>query len=133
MSFTVTSHRVDEHLSIASNEHTEVPLGTDMAGNTDALNPMELLLAALSACMIKGVNRVVPMLNMEVNGFEVTLTAERQDSPPKVAGISYHITVDSPESDERLELLHENIKKFGTVTNTIAAGTTLHGTLSRLT
>ncbi len=45
--------------------------------------------------------------------------------------ISYEIIVDSDEPDRRLELLHDNVKKFGTVFNTVAPGTQLFGTLRR--
>jgi hypothetical protein len=55
----------------------------------------------------------------------------RQDVPPKMESISYEIIVDSDESEHRLELLHENVKKYGTVFNTIAPGTQLVGTLRR--
>lgn len=55
----------------------------------------------------------------------------RQDVPPKMESISYEIIVDSDESEHRLELLHENVKKYGTVFNTVAPGTQLVGTLRR--
>jgi uncharacterized OsmC-like protein len=130
-SFTVRAHRVDGHLSQAGNGETEISVGTDIAGNSDALNPMELLMTALAACMIKGTNRLMPLLSLDIQSFDITLTATRQDTPPKVSGIEYQIVVHSPDSDEKLALLHENLTKFGTVTNTIAAGTNLHGTLTR--
>jgi hypothetical protein len=41
----------------------------------------------------------------------------------------YEIVVDTDESDRRLELLHDNVKKFGTVFNTVAPGTQLSGVL----
>ncbi len=41
------------------------------------------------------------------------------------------ILIDSDESDSRLALLHENVRKNGTVLNTVARGTTLEGILSR--
>lgn len=102
-----------------------------MQGNLDALNPMELLMAALAACMIKGTNRLMPILGISVTSFRMEMTAARNDSPPKVDHIEYRIVVESPDSDEKLGLLHENLRKFGTVTNTIAAGTALSGTLQR--
>jgi len=55
----------------------------------------------------------------------------RQDVPPKMESISYEIIVDSDESEKRLELLHENVKKYGTVFNTILPGTQLSGVLRR--
>jgi len=45
--------------------------------------------------------------------------------------ITYKLIVDSPESGRRLELLHDNVKKYGTVFNTVFAGTELSGTLIR--
>jgi uncharacterized OsmC-like protein len=130
-SFTITAHRVDNHISQAGNEYFTLPLGTDMDGNKDALNPMEMLMAALAACMIKGTNRLMPLLPIRIDSMDITFTATRQDSPPKVATIDYQIQVASPDDDDRLALLHENLVKFGTVTNTIAQGTTLRGTLVR--
>jgi hypothetical protein len=45
--------------------------------------------------------------------------------------IDYEIIVDSDEPDRRLALLHDNVKKFGTVFNTLAPGTQLNGVLRR--
>lgn len=61
MRFHVESERIDAHLSQSLCKSVRIGLDTDMAGNPDAFNPAELLLAALSACMIKGIERVVPI------------------------------------------------------------------------
>jgi hypothetical protein len=45
--------------------------------------------------------------------------------------ISYEIAVASDESDQRLELLHYNVRRYGTVFNTLAALTELKGSLVR--
>jgi|GEM_PF-1826596 len=86
----------------------------------DAFNPAERLMAALAACMIKGIERVTPILKFELRGVEIRLQGIRQDVPPKIESIDYEILVDSDEGDHRLELLHENVKKYGTVFNTVA-------------
>ena len=103
----------------------------DLGGRRDAFNPAELLLAALSACMIKGIERVVPILRFELRGVEVRVEGVRQDVPPKLESIRYEIVVDTDESDHRLALLHENVRKYGTVFNTVAPGTDLAGELRR--
>jgi hypothetical protein len=59
------------------------------------------------------------------------LQGVRQDAPPKMESINYEVLVDTDESDHRLDLLHENVKKYGTVFNTVAPGTKLSGTLKR--
>ena len=117
--------------SEASCKQARITLDTAMAGRSDAFNPAELLLAALSACMIKGIERVAPIIKFEYHGVEVQLSGVRQDTPPKMARIDYEIVVDTDEPDRKLELLHENVRRFGTVFNTVAPGTALAGTLRR--
>ncbi|MDP2449621.1 MAG: OsmC family protein [Polaromonas sp.] len=131
MIFHVVSRRVDAHSSLSKCKNAEIALDTDMAGNPDAFNPAELLLAALSACMIKGMERVAPILKFQMRGVEVIVDGVRQDVPPKMESIRYEIIVDTDESDQRLDLLHENVKKYGTVFNTVAPGTDLSGVLRR--
>ena len=62
---------------------------------------------------------------------EVTVDGVRQDVTPRMESITYEITVDTDESGHRLELMHANVKKFGTVFNTAAPGTALSGVLRR--
>ncbi|MGD9629366.1 MAG: OsmC family protein [Pyrinomonadaceae bacterium] len=133
MTFHVESERIGEHGSIARCKNAEIALDTDMAGNPDAFNPAELLLASVTACMIKGIERVTPLLRFSLSGVKVKIDGIRQDVPPRMESIKYEIIVDTDESDQRLELLHDNVKKFGTVFNTVAPGTTLEGVLRRRT
>jgi uncharacterized OsmC-like protein len=131
MQFDVIAVRLTAHMSEARCKDAIIPLDTDMAGNPQAFNPAELLLAALSACMIKGIERVTPLLKFELSGVEVRVHGIRQDVPPRLESIRYEIIVDSDETDQRLALLHENVKKYGTVFNTVAPGTNLTGVLRR--
>jgi uncharacterized OsmC-like protein len=131
LSFQVTSHRTDVHGSVARCKDAELQLDTDLAGRMDAFNPAELLLAALSACMIKGIERVAPILKFQWRGVEVRVHGVRQDVPPRLESIDYEILVDSDESEQRLALLHDNVRKYGTVFNTVAPGTRLAGVLRR--
>ncbi len=95
------------------------------------MNPVELLLAALAACLLKGIERVTPMLQLRIDGAEVSLEAIRQDVPPKLVEIRYEIVVDSAETDQRLDLLHRNLLKYGTISNTLSAAVPLRGSLRR--
>ena len=83
--------------------------------------------------MIKGIERVAPILKFEFRGVQVKLHGVRQDKPPKMVEINYELIVDTEESDRRLELLHENVRKFGTISNTIATATKLEGQIKRRT
>ena len=131
LTFEVLSVRQSAHASQAQCKQATITLDTDLAGNPQAFNPAELLLAALSACMIKGIERVLPILKFELRGVEVRVHGVRQDVPPRIESITYEIVVDTDEPDRRLALLHENVKKYGTVFNTVAPGTDLSGVLRR--
>ena len=131
MTFSVSAQRVDAHGSLARCEDADITLDTDLSGRPDAFNPAELMMAALAACMIKGIERVTPILKFELRGLEIRLHGMRQDVPPKMESIDYEIFVDTDENDHRLELLHDNVKKYGTVFNTVATGTQLRGVLKR--
>ncbi len=106
LEYRVIARRVDAHRSVALCKDAEVVLDTDVAGRLDAFNPAELFLAAIAACMIKGIERVTPMLKFDLRGVEVTLHGVRQDSPPKMVSVDYELIVDTAEDDRRLELLH---------------------------
>jgi uncharacterized OsmC-like protein len=116
---------------VARCKDAEVGLDSDVNGRPDAFNPAELFLAAIAACMIKGIERFAPMLHFQFRGVEVHLHGVRQDSPPFMSSISYELTVDTDEDDRRLDLLHQNVRKYGTISNTVAAGTTLDGKIVR--
>ena len=129
--FHVESVRLDAHASRSSCKQATIVLDTDLSGNVDAFNPAELLLAALTACMIKSIERVTPILKFALRGVEVTIDGVRRDVPPRMESIRYTIVVDTDETDQRLNLLHENVKKYGTIFNTVAPGTDLQGVLIR--
>lgn len=131
MNFKVSAKRGDDGNSHASANSANLIMDTGLVKSGEAFNPVELLLAALSACMIKGIERVIPMLSFSLRGVEIELTAARPEQEARIDEVFYSIVVDTDEDDRRLELLHENVRKFGTIYNTVAKGTNLHGTLTR--
>ena len=131
LEYSVTASRLDAHGSVAFCKDAQVVLDTDVQGRRDAFNPAELLLAAIAACMLKSIERVTPILNFQMRGVEVKLRGARQDSPPKMISIDYEIIVDTDEVDRRLELLHTNVRRYGTISNTIAAAVRLEGLVRR--
>ena len=131
LEYDVVAKRIDAHGSSARCKDAEIILDTDMNGRSDAFNPAELLLAAIAACMIKGIERVAPMNHFRFRNVEVHLHGVRQDSPPFMSSITYELIVDTDEDDRKLDLLHYNVRKYGTVSNTVAAATKLEGKVIR--
>jgi uncharacterized OsmC-like protein len=68
LQYAVTARRIDAHGSQAAAKDALIALDTDVAGRPDAFNPAEVLLAAIAACMIKGIERAAPLLKFELRG-----------------------------------------------------------------
>ena len=98
LEYRVSARRIDAHGSVATTKDAEVVLDTDVSGRPDAFNPAELFLASIAACMIKGIERVTPMLKFDLRGVEVKLHGVRQDNPPKMISIDYELIVDTDET-----------------------------------
>jgi len=131
LEYSVVANRIDAHGSTAKSKDAEIVLDTDVKGRIDAFNPAELLLAAVAACMIKGIERIAPVNHFSYRGVEVRLRGLRQDSPPFIAEITYELIIDTDEDDRKLDLMHHNVQKYGTIFNTVSAATKLNGTIRR--
>lgn len=102
--------------------------GSAQAG--DALpGPADLLCAALSACILKNVERFSHLLSFAYESATVRVVAEREEPPPRIARMHYALEIVTEEPEARLELLHRNIQKFGTITNTLRMACDLSGTI----
>ncbi len=98
------------------------------AGQSPTLpGPAELLVAAFAACVLKNVERFSAILPFRYRGASIQVTAEREESPPRISAIHYTLRVITDESPRRVELLHHNIEKFGTIFNTLAASCAVAG------
>ena len=93
----------------------------------DHPGPADILTAALCACILKGVERFSHLLPFRYESAEIEVTAEREESPPRIVRVHYHLRVVTDEAPARVAMLHRNIRKFGTITNTIAAACELTG------
>ena len=65
--------------------------------------------------------RAGQLLPFRYQHAEVDVVARRQDTPPKFVEITYELRLVTDESERRVELLHRNLREYGTVFNTLAA------------
>ena len=92
-------------------------------------NPAELLLSSLAACMLKNVERFSEILKYEYSKAEVEINGIRNDNPPFMSEINYVLKIESNMEEKKMHLLHKNILKFGTITNTLSKVAKLNGTI----
>jgi len=89
--------------------------------------PAELLASAFAACLLKNLARSGSLLDFTYDDAEVDVLVRRQDAPPKFTEVIYTLRVTTNEPARRVEMVHRNLSKFGTVYNTLAAVCDVHG------
>lgn len=106
-----------------------IPFDGSQTVGDEVPGPAHLLASALAACVLKNVERFSQMLPFEYSGASVEVVLERQDNPPRIIRASYELEVDTDEAADRCRLLHKNIRKYGTISNTLALACTLAGSM----
>lgn len=106
---------------------TDVKVDTGSFSDGIRPGPAELLCASLAACLLKNIERYSEMLPFQYETAVVEVEAERQDAPPRMTRMRYRIEIVTEEPKHRVDLLHRNIRKYGTITNTLAAVCELTG------
>lgn len=100
-------------------------------GNPRLPGPADLLAAALAACLAKNLERFSKILSFDYQFGRVTVRLEQQDAPARIVRAAYLVEVATDEPDSRLQLLHRNLRRYGTITNTLAAACEPSGELRR--
>ena len=100
------------------------------AAPTGDPGPADLLASAFAACLLKGLARAGAMMPFRYESAEVEVTLTRDDLPPRFRAIAYDLRVVTDEDERRSDLLHRNLRQFGTVYNTLAASCEVDGTLT---
>jgi uncharacterized OsmC-like protein len=131
LTYTVSA-RADGPLSTLHAAGDEIALETRWQPDAPATHPgpAELLASAFAACLLKNVARSSAMLPFAYEGARVEVTMHRQDAPPRFTAIEYTLHLVTAEPAHRVELLHRNLQKFGTVYNTLAAVCDVSGTVT---
>lgn len=133
LEYKVHARRVGANGSIATCKRAELVIDTAFAGRADAFNSAELFLKSIAAYTLKGIERVTPLLKFDLRGIEVSLDTKRQNSPPRTISVDHILTIDSDQSDQRLELLNTKVRKYGTIFNNVAEAAGFSGRLIRKT
>jgi uncharacterized OsmC-like protein len=127
LTYEVEARVVASGVSEALFEQIAVSFDTSPSPGAGLPGPAELLVLAFAACVLKNVERFSELLPFDYSGARVRVTAERQESPPRFTKVHYELHVETSEPAERVDLLHRNLAKFGTVYNTLASACEVTG------
>jgi uncharacterized OsmC-like protein len=77
--------------------------------------------------VLKNVERFSHILPFRYEEASIEVIAERQEAPPKMSRITYSLQLVTDEDEHRVELLHRNIRRYGTIYNTLAGACDVSG------
>jgi uncharacterized OsmC-like protein len=130
MTYDVRASTLGEGVSVANVKDAAIRFDSSPQQSPSLPGPADLLTAAFAACILKNVERMSELLPFRYHDAQVEVTAERQDSPPKMTKINYVLRIVTDEPARRVELLHQNIREHGTIYNTLAAVCDVHGEIT---
>lgn len=132
MTYKVKSKFIEKGLSSFDLGTEVLKVDVSKARDENLPGPAELLLTALSSCILKNVERFSEILKFYYEEVRVEMEADRQESPPKFIEIRYKVILKTTEDQHRVDLLHKNIKKFGTVYNSLSEEININGSIERI-
>lgn len=142
---TNTAHaRIDDGTvcTVQVGEHTlilDLPRGT--GGLDTGPTPSQTLAAAIAACLAQTYTAKAAMNGAELTGVEVKVEGDFHargmygidpETPAGFQRFKYEVVVDSPESDERIEEIHETVVRLSPLLDDLSRPIEINGTWRRL-
>lgn len=125
--YNVEAHTLGNGISEVQAQESRIQFDSSPGRSETLPGPAELLVSAFAACVLKNVERFAEMMPFDFDEASIRVEAEREGPPPRMARIHYVLTLTTDEPERRVDLLHRNISKYGTIYNTLAAASDVTG------
>jgi len=130
MRYSVEAEVVQRGLGRAVSREASIEFDTSVEQSASLMGPADLLASAFAACVLKNVERFARMLSFTYDTASIQVTLERQDRPPRITSVQYALHIVTAELPHRVDLLHRNLVKHGTIYNTLAAACLVSGSIT---
>ena len=121
----------DGRTTVAATRTFSIELGSKSGDPSAGFNPAETLLAAAGGCITSSMGLVADNSGLRVDGLRVNVIGVRQAKPPKLVSIRYKLTIDSPESDARINSVFRIAERNSTVLSTLKTAVQVTGEWQR--
>ena len=99
------------HFSLRTDSNTD--------GGDEGPLPAEMLLSALSGCLMINWGRVIKKMHLRVENLQIVVRGWRNMKEPQLQEINYIVQIKTSEPQEKIEKAKNLAEKYGTVFNTI--------------
>lgn len=114
--------------ALAETRSFHLDVGAHRGDPTVGFNPVETLLSALSACLMTSLAMVSEMSRVPVERMRMTVRGTRQDKPPVLVAVQYHLVIDTDLPAERIDRLIDLAQRNSTVFQTLSLAVPVSGT-----
>ncbi len=128
--YSVEAAVVQRGLARAISRAASIEFDTSVEQSASLMGPADLLASAFAACVLKNVERFARILPFTYQTASIRVTLERQDTPPRITSVQYALHLVTAEPPHRIDLLHRNLMKHGTIYNTLAAACPVSGSIT---
>ena len=126
LEYSIKANLINRQAFAKANQ-TEIYFDASVGRDKLLPNPAELLLTSLAACMLKNIVKFTTKLRISYKTVKIQVNALRSENPPTMEKINYLIKIDTAATQQRINLLHRNILKHGTIINTLEKSCALSG------
>jgi uncharacterized OsmC-like protein len=92
---------------------------------TDGPSPVEALLAAIAACLVRNLRWVADGAHLRLDRCDLHLAASRSDDPPAITAVHVDLELEATERAERVARVVVRALRTGTITRTVSRAATL--------
>lgn len=92
---------------------------------TDGPSPVEALLAAVAACLVRNLRWVADGAHVRLDRCDLHLAASRSDDPPAITAVHVDLELETAEPAERVAGIVTRALRTGTITRTVSRAATL--------
>lgn len=128
---TVHALRLGRYGSLIVSGEAEIEVDTGTEPRSDSFGSVELQLAAVAACMMQTIEKLAPSHGVRLDGVDLAVAADCEDTPPAILRIGYVVTVHTDAETAQLEALHDALHEAGVVCRTIRRAVPVEGVLRR--
>ncbi len=132
LEYKITAHVLPPGSAKAEANQSEIKFDATSGRDKVLPNPAELLLTSLAACMLKNVQRYSEILKIPYRSANISIHGKRNENPPYMKEINYRLEIDTDADERKIKLLHKNILKFGTITNTLMRASDVNGEMVKM-
>jgi uncharacterized OsmC-like protein len=127
LTYDIEAEQILPHVSTSRAKRAQIYFDSSPGQSEHLMNPAELLLSAFAACIIKNVERFSDLIHFSYADVKVRVHGVREGPPPQIIQVRYEIELWTDATAHKVDLLHRNLRKFGTIFNTVSAACDVSG------